>query len=112
MGCEMKSYRTFVADPISADERHPVGRLLMTRPMSNAAKGLSDVVSAEGLAEARNVYYVEAANIVDFLQQTMPQGLVDALFAELARRKASVIRLTQESIDKRDNPERTHDIIP
>lgn len=44
----------------------------------------------------RNYYAEHAVTMVDSLQSHLPGGLVDAVFAELARRKASILRVVGE----------------
>lgn len=41
----------------------------------------------------RQLYAVQASIILDAMEQHIPGGLYDALFAEMARRKASIFRV-------------------
>jgi hypothetical protein len=79
---------TFKASPLlSGDGPTPGGILRVTQEIPG--NGLP-----ERLSMTRDMFRAEAKNVVDFMQNTMPQGLVDHIFAELAARKASLFHIT------------------
>jgi hypothetical protein len=64
---------------------------------------LHPILKAEGWERTlRNFYGDEAKKVSDFLFAHMPGGLIDALFAEMARRKASVFSVTFDDVGKSD----------
>lgn len=53
-----------------------------------------DFTGAACLTEMRLYYQVEAKRFLDILQRYAPGGFVDAVFGELAQRKATIYRVT------------------
>jgi hypothetical protein len=54
---------------------------------------------------ARKFYDDQANRIIDALQKTLPGGTVDSIFAELARRKASLFRVISFASEVRETEE-------
>jgi hypothetical protein len=52
-----------------------------------------DIAQKEWLLGYRQWYAAKASLFVDALQEHAPQGFVDHVFAELAKRKASLLRV-------------------
>ena len=83
----LKSY-TFKASPLlSGASPTPGGILRVTQELPSMLMG-------GRLENTSQLFRTEAKNVVDFMQNTMPQGLVDHIFAELAARKASLFHVT------------------
>ena len=65
-----------------------------TTPLLNQKEAPSD-----HLKMMRTAWSSEASVIVDHLMRYAPGGLVDAIFGELCRRKASVFVVSHESVE-------------
>lgn len=59
-----------------------------------------DAPPGEMINQARAFYNKEAARFLDHLQKHAPGGFVDALFGELAHRKASIFRVANPFITR------------
>jgi len=72
-----------------ADGAEPAVMHFDTQPPTFA----KDIAQKEWLLGYRQWYAAKASLFVDALQEHAPQGFVDHVFAELAKRKASLLRV-------------------
>lgn len=85
----------------------PMPRAEETTPLVLVFDGKLPEIAADERAweEMRRKYYQEGAEaLVDALQQHVPGGLFDAVFAEMARRRASLLAVAYKPLPPRPEP--------
>ena len=91
-------YATYMADPLTADKQHQEGILRVSRRLDSC--GVFPPTGGEyGYRLLQQEFSAEAGRVVDFMLRVMPQGLTDAIFGELARRKATILHVAEKRGD-------------
>jgi len=72
-------------------------RIFATRPIESVRIDISNEIPdsgvCESLEETRQLYHKEAFALADALFSTLPGGLVDALLAEMMKRRSTLLKI-------------------